>query len=106
MTATSALLNNPAAIAIDLKGDVYIADTFNHRLRVVSEKTGIITTVAGNGSRAFSGDNMQSALSAIDLPYGVAIDASRNIYITDSGNFRIRMVNITTGVITTVITTG
>ena len=54
MTATSALLNNPAAIAIDLKGDVYIADTFNHRLRVVSEKTGIITTVAGNGSRAFS----------------------------------------------------
>ena len=65
-----------------------------------------ITTVAGNGSRAFSGDNIQSTLSAIDLPYGVAIDASRNIYITDSGNFRIRMVNITTGVITTVAGNG
>ena len=57
-------------------------------------------------SRAFSGDNMRSTLSAIDLPYGVAIDASRNIYITDSGNFRIRMVNITTGVITTVAGNG
>ena len=106
MAATSAFLFYPTAVAVDLIGDVYIADTYNNRLRIVSKKTGIITTVAGNGSFAFFGDNMQSTLSAIVRPFGVAIDASRNIYITDSGNYRIRMVNITTGIITTIAGNG
>ena len=106
MAATSAFLFYPTAVAVDLIGDVYIADSYNNRLRIVSKKTGIITTVAGNGSFAFFGDNMQSTLSAIVRPFGVAIDASRNIYITDSGNFRIRMVNITTGIITTIAGNG
>ena len=102
IAATSATLYFPSGIAVDLTGDIYIADTSNNRLRIVSKKTGMITTVAGNGSPAFSGDNMQSTLSAIHRPYSIAIDASRNIYFADSLNFRVRMVNITTGIITTV----
>ena len=102
IAATSALLYFPSAIAVDLTGDIYIADSKNNRVRKVSQTTGIITTFAGNGSRTFSGDNMQSTLSALNEPEGIAIDASRNIYISDSQNFRIRMVNTTTGIITTV----
>ena len=79
MAAKSALLNYPSAIAVDFMGDAYIADNKNHRVRKVSQKTGIITTFAVNGSPTFSGDNIQSTLSGLYLPEGIAIDASRNI---------------------------
>ena len=106
IAATSAILTKPTGIAVDLIGDVYISVSNNHRLRVVSKKTGNITTIAGNGVATFSGENLQSTLSSMNYPLGIAFDASRNIYFSDYGNHRIRMINIITGIITTVAGNG
>jgi len=89
--AVSALLSNPTALAVDLSGNLYIADTDNHRIRKVSGAT--ITTVAGNGEQAFSGDGAAAIAAGIDSPNGVAVDAAGTIYIGDTHNQRVRFVN-------------
>ena len=60
-------------------GNVYIADTFNHRIRKVTVSTGIITTIAGTGTSSYSGDNGAATSAAFRFPYGVALDASGRI---------------------------
>jgi trimeric autotransporter adhesin len=104
--ATSALLYNPRGVAIDASGNIYIADTFNHRIRMVMLSTGIISTVAGTGSYGYSGDGGIATSAKLYYPYGVAMDASGNIYIADTFNHRIRMVTKSTGIISTVAGTG
>jgi uncharacterized protein (TIGR03437 family) len=96
--ATNAELNYPTGIALDAVGNLYIADQLNNRIRKVSN--GVITTVAGNGTAGYNGDNIPATSSELNNPYGVAVDAVGNLYIADSGNNRIRMVS--GGVITTV----
>jgi uncharacterized protein (TIGR03437 family) len=98
--ATSALLNQPASIFLDASGNLFIADTANSRIRKVSP-TGTITTVAGNGCCNYSGDGGQATSAAMDLPQGVAVDSSGNIYIADTGNSVIRKVSAG-GVISTI----
>jgi hypothetical protein len=100
--ATSAELLVRAGLAVDGAGNIYIADTANYRIRMVTASTGIITTVAGNGSPSYSGDGGQAKSAAVNYPYGVMVDASRNIYIADSDNNRIRKVTASTSVINTV----
>jgi uncharacterized protein (TIGR03437 family) len=100
--ATSAELDYPAGVAVDSAGNFYIADTGNHRIRKVSG--GVITTVAGNGTLGFSGDNGLATSAQLDYPGGVAVDSAGNLYIADSYNFRIRKVS--NGVITTVAGNG
>jgi trimeric autotransporter adhesin len=100
--ATSARLSRPSGIAIDVSGNIYIADTYNNLIRMVTKSTGIITTVSGNGTVGFSGDGGLATSSSLNYPYGVAFDASGNIYIADTYNNRIRMVTKSTGIITTV----
>jgi sugar lactone lactonase YvrE len=100
--ATWAELNNPYGVALDSAGNLYIADTLNNRIRKVDVATGIITTVAGNGSKSFSGDNGPATSAAVNNPYGVAVDSAGNLYIADTLNNRIRKVNASTGIITTV----
>jgi uncharacterized protein (TIGR03437 family) len=95
--ATSAQLNHPSGIAVDSAGNLYIADTGNNAVRQVSN--GVITTVAGNGTGGYSGDNAPATGSQLSGPYGVAVDPTGNLYITDTGNNRVRKV--TGGVITT-----
>ena len=104
--ATSASLQNPSHVAIDSSGNLFIADTTNHRIRKVAFGTGIITTVAGNGSPGFDGDNGPATLASLYWPSGVAFDSSGNLYIADYGNHRIRKVAIGTGIITTVAGNG
>jgi trimeric autotransporter adhesin len=100
--ATSAGLNNPSGVAVDASGNIYIADYYNHRIRMVTKSDGIITTVAGDGTKGYKGDGGLATSARLDFPQGVVVDASGNIYIADSFNHRIRMVTKSDGIITTV----
>jgi trimeric autotransporter adhesin len=104
--ATSATLSYPRGITLDGSGNMYIADTYNHRIRIVSKGSGIINTVAGIGIAGYGGDGFQASSALLYNPRTVAVDASRNIYVADSGNNRIRLVMRSTGIITTVAGTG
>jgi uncharacterized protein (TIGR03437 family) len=96
--ATSAQLGGPRGLAVDSAGNVYIADSYANRVRKVSN--GVITTVAGNGTPGFSGDNGPATSAQLAQPFGLAVDSAGNLYIADHGNDRIRKVS--NGVITTV----
>jgi len=100
--ATSAQLNQPLGIAVDSVGNLYIADAGNNRIRKVSN--GVITSVAGNGTQGFSGDNGPATGSQLNFPKAVTVDPSGDLYIADTGNYRIR--KISNGVITTVAGSG
>ncbi len=76
---------------MDSAGNVYIADTVNNRIRKVSN--GVITTVAGNGTAGFSGDNGPATSAQLYNPIGVAVDSAGNLYIADTDNNRIRKVS-------------
>ena len=89
--ATSAALAFPYGVAVDGGGNVLIADSGNHRIRRVAVGTGIITTVAGNGTRGFSGNGGPATSAALANPYGVAVDGGGNVLIADSKNNRIRI---------------
>jgi len=90
--AISANLNYPTAVFVDLWGKIYIADSFNHRIRMV-DSSGIITTVAGNGTQGYSGDNDNAIYARLNNPLGIASDSTGKIYISDYGNQRIRMID-------------
>jgi hypothetical protein len=102
--ATSAELSDPLNLAVDGSGNLYIADSGNHRVRRV-DSSGTITTVAGTGTPGFSGDGGPATSAELAYPYGVAVDGSGNLYIADNGNQRVRKVN-SSGMITTVAGTG
>jgi sugar lactone lactonase YvrE len=86
--ATAAALDQPMGLALDPSGNLYIADSHNHVIREVSG--GTITTIAGTGTAGFSGDGGPATAATLTLPQGVAVDASGNVYIADTGNHRIR----------------
>ncbi len=85
---------------------MYISDYGNNRIRKVTVSTGIITTVAGIGTTTFSGDNGPATSAGLNNPAGVAVDTSGNIYVGDTSNYRVRKVNVATGIITTIVGTG
>src|SRR5271154_4841493 len=95
--AVTAQLDGPTGLAVDPAGNLYIADTFNRRIRKVSN--GIITTVAGNGVAGTAGNGGPATSAELSVPYALAIDAAGNLYIDDnSGVIR----RVTTGVIASV----
>src|SRR5208283_1475129 len=102
--APRAQLNHPEGVAVDASGNLYIADTDNNRIRKISPN-GIITTVAGTGIAGFSGDGGPASQAQLNHPEGVAVDASGNLYIADTGNNRIRKIS-PNGIITTVAGNG
>ncbi len=105
--ATNATLNEPSDVFVDSSGNIYIADQANACIREVAIATGIINKVAGIcGTAGYSGDGGQATSAELNTPSGVVVDASGNIYIADWGNSRVRMVNGTTKIITTVAGTG
>jgi sugar lactone lactonase YvrE len=103
--ATLANLNTPNGIVLDTLGNVFIADVNNHRIRKVDVSTGIITTIAGNGTTGFSGDGGPATNAVFYGPQDVCFDSHGNLYIADLVNGRIRKVG-TDGIITTVVGTG
>ncbi len=102
--ATAAYLYYPEGVAVDRYGNVYIADSYNNRIRKVNT-SGIISTVAGNGTSGFSGDTGAATAAKLNLPYSVTVDGSGVMYIADEFNHRIRKVNAS-GIITTFAGTG
>jgi sugar lactone lactonase YvrE len=89
--ATNARLNEPAGLALDGAGSVFIADQKNERIRKINA-AGIITTVAGNGNLGYSGNGLAATNSPLSSPAGVAVDAEDNLFIADSNNQRVRTV--------------
>jgi uncharacterized protein (TIGR03437 family) len=101
--ATSAALNQPIGITFNSAGDLFIADTYNHRIRKVSG--GVITTVAGGGGRGYVEGDLTAIGASLNYPEGVSVDAAGNLYIADSVNNRIRLVRAD-GTITTIAGSG
>jgi DNA-binding beta-propeller fold protein YncE len=102
--AVAAALFGPVGLAVSPDNSLYIADTNNHRVRKI-DHSGNIVTVAGNGAEGFGGDGGQARDARLNLPLGLAFDSAGNLYIADSANNRVRMVDIN-GVITTVAGDG
>src|SRR5262249_46857839 len=88
----NASLAVPTAVAVDGAGNVYIADTFNHRIQKVAAGTGTVTMFAGTGTQGQGGDGAVATTSALAYPYGVAVNASGTVYISDTNNHRVRQV--------------
>ncbi|MGA7832123.1 MAG: Ig-like domain repeat protein [Terracidiphilus sp.] len=106
--AAAATLSSPTGVALDGAGNLYIADSGNNVIRKITAATGVITTVAGNGTAGYAGDgdSATSLLTELSGPQGIAIDVSGNLYIADTDNNAIRMVSAATGDISTVVGNG
>ena len=104
--ADTALLNDPVSVAVDSSGNVYIADEGNNKIRKITASTGYINTIAGTGIAGYSGDGSPATAAMLDTPTAVAVDHSRNIYIADYNNARIREIVASTGKIVTFAGTG
>ena len=103
-SAVQARLSHPNDVAVDGAGNLFIADSFNNRIRKV-DSAGVISTVAGTGRSGFSGDGASAVQARLSRPSGVAVDGAGNLFIADMGNNRIRKVDAT-GTISTVAGTG
>ena len=99
-SADKARLYFPRAVAADAAGNVYVADSLNARVRKI-DLTGTITTIAGTGERGYSGDGGPAVDAQLSGPNGLLVDAAGNVYISDSGNYRIRKVD-PSGIIATI----
>ena len=104
--ATTAQLNLPTALALDTTGDLYVADNANHRIRRIDATTQTIITVVGTGTQGFSGDNGPATSATIDSPTGLALDATNNLYLADTHNHRVRRIDASTHIITTIAGDG
>ncbi len=96
--ATSAELSYPAAVRLDAAGNIYMGDENNQAIRKVTSSTGVITTIAGDGTAGFAGDGGRATSAELNLGPGyignvtVAFDSTGNLYIADDNNNRIRAV--------------
>ena len=100
--ATDAELASQNGVAVDSFHNIYIADTANNVVREVNSSTGVITTIAGNGTQGYSGDGNAAKSAELNAPVEVTLDSAGNLYIADTGNNVIRKVTVSTGVITTI----
>ena len=93
-SAVNARLFGPSGIAVDQKGDIYFADSYNQRIRKISVADGgVITTIAGTGANGYSGNGGPAIAAKLQSPTSVAIDGSGNIYFSDCDNNCIRKIN-------------
>ena len=101
-TGTAAQFATPAGVAVDSSGNVYVADTWNHRIRKITSK-GVVTTLAGSGTVGHH--DATGTAAQFDTPHGVAVDSSGNLYVADLNNHRIRKIT-SEGVVTTLVGSG
>src|SRR5437868_2195258 len=105
--AMRASLNEPYGIAIDRAGNIFVADRLNRRVRRIDAANGTITTLAGTGEAAYSGDGGPAARAGLAEPSGLALDAEeRHLYLADVADHRVRIVDLSAGMIDTFAGTG
>ena len=104
--ARDATISNPFGVLIGPNNDIFIADTENHVIRKIDSRTGIISTVAGNGEKGFSGDGASARDANLNRPHNFIFDRNGNMIIGDSMNLRIRLLNMATGKIQTLYGIG
>src|SRR5437763_1413555 len=105
--AVSAALNEPYGIALDRAGNIFVADRLNRRVRRIDAASGVITTLAGTGEAAYSGDGGPAMQAGLAEPNGLALDAAqRRLYIADVAGHRVRVVDLETGAIASFAGTG
>src|SRR5262249_39103253 len=104
--ATQAELNNPFDLAVAPDGRLGVSDTYNHGIRRIEARTGIITTIAGSGHAGAAGDGGPAMQAQMNQPYGIVIDRRGNIYVADRLNGRVRRIDGSSGVITTLAGDG
>jgi sugar lactone lactonase YvrE len=104
--ATLAQLWYPSSLAVTKAGDIYVADSLNHRIRRISAATGIITTVAGSPERGFNHTGVPATEAMLQFPTGVALDGAENLLFADVYNNRIWKLDTRTGMLTTAVGTG
>lgn len=103
---SNACFSFPTYITGDSVGNFYVSDTFHHRIRHMNRKTGVVTTIVGNGRRGFTGDGGMALSASIAFPGDMIVTSDHKLIFVDAGNARIRQVNLKTGLITTVAGTG
>jgi hypothetical protein len=101
--ATAATMNNPTWVMADPAGNIYVSDQFNQRVRMINT-SGVITTIAGNGTAGFAGDGGPATSASLNFPGGLALDSAGSLFIVDPANNRVRKVS--GGIITTVAGNG
>ena len=103
---TTARLNDPVDLAVGRKGNIYIVDRNNNRLRKLTISSGLISTVAGTLVAGYNGDDIDATTASLNYPGGNGADSAGNVYIADTLNHRLRKVTASTGKITTIAGTG
>jgi hypothetical protein len=103
--AINAKINGPSSPVVDASGNLYFVDTQNRRIRKINTATGIITTVAGNGNGGSTGDGGPALQAALNTT-AIAVDGSGNLLALESNNYKLRRINMSTGMITTIAGTG
>lgn len=104
--ARAGLLFSPSGVAVDGQGNIYVSDENNNRIRKINTRSGMITTIAGNGAPDFNGDKGPAIVASLNKPAGLAIDLQGNIYVADRANSRVRKIDAITGNIDTIIGSG
>lgn len=107
--ATNASMDGPSAVAVDAAGNLYIADTFNDRVRTVDARTGLISTIAGNGQHGdddLGRDGVDATTIRLGWPSGLAVDSAGNLFISDHHNNVVRVVNLQNRLVRRVAGTG
>jgi sugar lactone lactonase YvrE len=104
--AASARFRAPEGVALAPNGDLYVADTGNHVVRRIARATGIVTTVVGTGAPGDAGDGGPGTAAHLRAPRALAFGPAGDLYIADTGNHRVRRVEMESGIITTVAGTG
>ena len=99
-------LGNSQGLAVSALGELYFSDSGHNQVLKINPTTGVISVVAGNGSRAYNGDGLPAGSAGLNGPGGLAFDGTGNLLIADRGNFVIRRVDVLSGIISTIAGNG
>ncbi len=104
--AVEAQFNWPHEVRVDADGNLIVADTRNHVIRMIDGESRTVTTLAGNGQAGFAGDGKRGAAVKFNQPHSVILDGQGGVLVADTKNHRLRRIDISTGIVSTIAGTG